>query len=217
MIPRIIHRIWFGSKPIPSETIQYFESQDIICREYTHILWEETKIKTLHRLILPSSLTMLQDDRLNNVIKSDILRYEVLRLFGGIYLDTDVEVLRSFDDLLNTPFFCAWESHEKFGTAIIGSIPYHPITRTMSVKIYSNYLKTGIPKSSYEQLIFGGPYLFTDVIKQSPSIRPLPRELFYPYGKPEIPATVHYFVGGQTKAGWTHKMAEPNTCNRPKE
>jgi mannosyltransferase OCH1-like enzyme len=215
MIPKIIHRVWFGNKPLPEVTKEYIENEKSICKGYTHILWDDKRIENILEFLVPGSPTMLGDSQLNPVIKSDILRYEILRLFGGIYLDTDVEVLRTFDELLNAPFFCAMENELKIGSAIIGSIPFHPATRAMSEKIYANYLQNGIPQSSYQQLIFGGPYLLTEVLKQFPTIKPLQRELFFPYHKPEIPATIHYFVGGKTRAGWTHQLPEPNTCNNP--
>jgi mannosyltransferase OCH1-like enzyme len=217
MIPKVIHRIWLGTNPLPDEVKGYLDGQQKICKGYAWQVWTDKTISEIRDFMLPSSWTMLQDDCLTPVIKSDILRYELLRLFGGIYLDTDVEVIRPFDELLNIPFFCGWESGEKIGTAIIGSIPFHPICRTMSDKIYTNYCQSGPPQSAYQQLVFGGPYLFTDVLAEFKTVCPFPRGFFFPHQKPEIPTAIHFFVGGQTKAGWTHQMKEPNTCDHPVE
>lgn len=213
IIPKIIHRIWIGGKPIDEKTEKYIESQKVICRDYHHFLWTDEKIKEIHEFIYPSSLQMLNDDRLNPVIGSDILRYELLRLFGGIYLDTDVEILKSFDEFLVMPFFCGMESKDKIGSAILGSIPYYPVCSEMSKKIYANYLDRGIPKNSYQQLIFGGPYLLTDIIKNHPSIRPFPHEYFYHSNKPAENITLHFFYGGKDKNGWTHQLRQPNRFN----
>lgn len=205
IIPKIIHRVWFGPKPLPESTISFLEKQFVICANYDHRLWNEENTSTLFPFMLNGSAVMLQDARPNSVIKSDILRYELLRLFGGIYLDTDIEMMRTFDELLDAPFFCADEGMDNIGTAVLGSIPYHPLNNAMLTAIYGNYIKSGIPKNPNEQMSFGGPWLFTKTSKLF-NIEVLPRKVLYPFHNPRLPATVHYFNGGESTNGWINKI-----------
>ena len=57
---------------------------------------------------------------------SDYIRLAVLQKYGGIYLDTDIAVLRSFDDLLSHEMFLSFENNAYVQTAVIGSEPNHP-------------------------------------------------------------------------------------------
>jgi hypothetical protein len=171
-------------------------------------------VPRMYSFVLSSSEEMLRDSRLNPVVKSDILRYEVLRLFGGIYLDIDIEVLRNFDELLDESFFCADEGMGNIGTAVLGCVPYHPLTHAMLSAIYENYKKNGPPKSPNDQMAFGGPWLFTKISKQF-NITVLPRQLLYPFHNPKLPATVHYFNGGESSTGWTKKISKDNNDPKP--
>ncbi len=58
---------------------------------------------------------------------SNYARLDILSEFGGVYLDTDIEVLRDFDDLLENEFFIGFMWDSTLGTAVIGSSPRHKI------------------------------------------------------------------------------------------
>ena len=206
IIPKKIHRIWLGNKSFPQDAWRFVEEQKQLNQPYIHKLWLGSTVKEHLGFFLPGSRTMLQDDSLNPVVKSDILRYEILRLFGGFYADTDLEIFHNLDQLTNLPFVCADEGMGNVGTAFLGSIPYHPVCRAMLDAIWSNYQKDGPPKTAHQQMYFGGPNLFTKVLKQYPNVVPLPRAYFYQTSDPAVPATIHYFAGCMTKEGWTNKV-----------
>jgi mannosyltransferase OCH1-like enzyme len=214
IIPKIIHRIWFGPSPLDIESLEFIEAQKRVCPEYEHRLWTWETIEAIHQYMFPSSWEMICDDRLNAIIKSDILRYDLLRLFGGIYLDTDVEVLKPFTNFLHLPFFCGREAGGNTGSAVLGSIPFHPAAHKMLEEIAKNYREKGIPQTSYEQLIFGGPELLTRVLVGFPTVSIFDSNIFYPARKQEMPSTIHHFAGCKTRGGWTHKLAEPNSNDR---
>lgn len=214
IIPKIIHRIWIGTQPIPKETVEYIDKQKILHPDYEHRFWTDEEIRQLHGIMFNSSWKIYKDDKINTVIKSDIIRYEILRLFGGIYFDTDVQVFRNFDEYLSLTFLCAMESKQNVGSAILGSIPYHPVSSTMLLRAANNYEKNGVPQNSYQQLIFCGPYLLTEIIKQY-KIQPFPWHCFYLSRQPFLPKTIHYFYGGQSRDGWTHKLKEKNIFDKP--
>jgi mannosyltransferase OCH1-like enzyme len=206
IIPKIIHRIWFGEKPIPKETHSFVNSQAVVCRDYESIIWTEKLVSEIYAYMLPSTVKMLKDESITPVVKSDILRYELLRLFGGIYVDTDVEIFRNLDPLLCLPFVCA-KDWIFIGTAVLASIPYHPICRAMLEAIAVNYEKNGPPKNAHQQMFFAGPNLFAKVLSVFPNVVPMDESILYPHGK-RTPAAVHYFAGCQTPNGWTKQVSK---------
>lgn len=62
---------------------------------------------------------------------SDYVRLKVLYEYGGVYLDTDVEVLKSFDDLLNCNGFMGFENNSLLTSAIMGFEQHSPIVKEM--------------------------------------------------------------------------------------
>lgn len=214
IIPKITHRVWIGSKPMPEREIAFITGQEMICQDYESVLWRDSNAERLYPFMLSGIVKMLGDSRLNPVVKCDILRYQLLYLFGGIYIDADVEVLRNFDELLSASFFCADEGMGNVGTAVIGCIPFHPLARAMLDVIYRNYITSGPPTSPNQQMNFCGPWLFTKTIKMFQNIEILPRQVLYPFNNPRLPATVHYFHGGDA-GGWTKRVSVDSQNNTP--
>jgi mannosyltransferase OCH1-like enzyme len=112
-IPKIIHQMWIGDNPKPTEWIKTFED---FCKEhgYQHILWTEDNLGQLEWDTFPG-LKALYDsfDKIYNA-KSDVLRYLALYSKGGIYIDADMVVVKpqQFADFLrdNTaPIFFGYE------------------------------------------------------------------------------------------------------------
>jgi len=62
---------------------------------------------------------------------SDMVRLLALYQHGGLYLDTDVKVVRSFDPLLEADFLCGYIWDCMLGTAVIGSVPKHPLVQSL--------------------------------------------------------------------------------------
>lgn len=62
---------------------------------------------------------------------SDMVRLLALYKYGGLYLDTDVKVYRSFDPLLDSDFLCGYIWDCMLGTAVLGSTPRHPIVKSL--------------------------------------------------------------------------------------
>lgn len=68
---------------------------------------------------------------------SDYIRAKVLYKYGGIYLDTDVEILKNFDIFLNDDLFISFENEAYLESAVIGAIPKHPLFREV-ISFYEN-------------------------------------------------------------------------------
>ena len=92
-IPKIIHQIWLGS-PFPQEYKKYQESWQKHHPDWEYKLWTDAEVADLDLINRD-----LYDASLNYGEKSDILRYELLYRYGGMYADTDFESLKPLDTL----------------------------------------------------------------------------------------------------------------------
>ena len=110
MIPKIIHYCWFGGKPIPAEYQRYIDSWRKFLPDYEIKQWDETNYD-VHKCQYMSDA--YKEGKWAFV--SDYCRLDVVYQEGGIYLDTDVEVVRSFDTLLTEEMFCGFEIRDPKG------------------------------------------------------------------------------------------------------
>lgn len=121
-IPKIIHLIWVGgNKP---EWTEYIVSEiKRINFDYEVIEWNDTNID------FELKNQKLFEECENLGAKSDILRFELLHRYGGIYLDYDNLVIKKFDDLLHYDFFCGADaqSPNDAWNSVIGSKPNNEI------------------------------------------------------------------------------------------
>lgn len=135
--------------------------------------------------------------------KSDVLRYEVLARWGGIYVDTDVEPLKPLGPLLDGDPFIAWETNRLLCPTVMGAPAGHPAIEALldALPDWANR-RTAAPPNQQT-----GPYFVTHVWRRRTDVRKLDRETFYPVGwwereklggpYPEESYTVHHW-----NAGW---------------
>lgn len=116
MIPKIIHYCWFGEKALPESVKQYIEGWRAICKDYQIVEWNEKNFD-----ISISRYCREAYESRKWAFVSDYARLYALNKMGGIYLDTDVEVKKSFDPLLNNIGFIGFESKTQIGTGIIAA------------------------------------------------------------------------------------------------
>ncbi|WP_337518613.1 glycosyltransferase family 32 protein, partial [Alistipes ihumii] len=95
MIPKIIHYCWFGRGKMPELAEHCLASWRKFLPDYELKLWNEDSFD-VNRL----RFTRQAYERRKFAFVTDYVRLYALKSFGGIYMDTDVEVLRSLDDLL---------------------------------------------------------------------------------------------------------------------
>ena len=112
---------------------------------------------------------------------SDVLRYEILSRHGGVYVDTDVECLRSLEPLVDdASAFAAYARPGLIGSAVVGAVPGHPaIARALEV--------VRERAGSGSQVEATGPVALTAVLKDAPDVQLFGRETFYPLDYWEIP------------------------------
>ncbi|MTG98462.1 MULTISPECIES: glycosyltransferase family 32 protein [Myroides] len=132
MIPKIIHLCWFGKKPYSDKVQMCLNSFHKYLPEYEIMFWNEdnfdvTELKFVQEAYAEKKYAFV----------SDVCRLHALKLHGGVYFDTDVEVLQELDSFLDFSFFCGFESDKLLSTAVIGAVPNHPIINEL-LDFYSN-------------------------------------------------------------------------------
>ena len=116
MIPKIIHLCWLSGDPYPPKIQKCLESWKKFLPEYEVMLWDG------NRFDLNSSSWVAQAFAAKKyAFAADYIRMYALYHYGGIYLDSDVEVLKSFDELLTLPYFVGAENAGTIEAAIIGA------------------------------------------------------------------------------------------------
>lgn len=105
MIPKIIHYIWLGGNEFPALVRQCITSWTQILQDYELRLWTDKDIAHIDSVWLKECIAAKKW-----AFASDYIRLWVIKEYGGIYLDTDCMVYRSFDDLLYNKMFIGRES-----------------------------------------------------------------------------------------------------------
>ena len=101
LIPKVIHYCWFGRNPIPEQYKQWMGSWQRYCPDYEIVQWNEDNYDVAKHPYIRQAY-----EAGKWAFVSDYARLDIVYTHGGIYLDTDVEVLRNLDDLLYQPGFC---------------------------------------------------------------------------------------------------------------
>ena len=134
MIPKIIHYCWIteDNKPLPDLVQKCIQTWKMYLPDYEIKKWDINNF----------------DININNFVKeayinkkyafvSDYIRLYALYNYGGIYLDTDVKVLKSLDSFLDNKFFVGFEDEERIATCITGSEKKHIILKSL-MESYDN-------------------------------------------------------------------------------
>lgn len=108
MIPKIIHYCWFGKSEIPDNLKKCIESWKRIMPDYEIRRWDESNYDVNKCEYIKEAYAEKKW-----AFVSDYARLDICYTYGGIYLDTDVEVLKPFDDLLDLDGFCGMEIGKK--------------------------------------------------------------------------------------------------------
>lgn len=135
MIPKKINYIWLGGKPKSNFANICLETWREKLQGYEIIEWNENNLE-LDRLCKENRFLSECRKRKLWAFMADYLRLYVLYNFGGIYMDVDVQVLKSFDDLLENKMFIGYEYFSRDyadcvteGTGIMACEPGNPIIK----------------------------------------------------------------------------------------
>lgn len=121
MIPRVIHYCWFGGQPLTAMAVKCINSWKKFCPNYEIKEWNEKNFDLNENLYIQEAYKVKKW-----AFVTDYVRLKILYLYGGIYMDTDVEVCRDLTEFLNCKAFSGFENEEMVPTGIMASEAYHP-------------------------------------------------------------------------------------------
>lgn len=132
MIPKKIHYCWFGGKEKPKSVLEYIETWKKFLPDYEIKEWNEGNFD-VNKLRFTKEAYQAK----KYAFVADVCRLYALLSEGGIYFDTDVEVVKSFDELLLNNAFIGLECEktQRVGTSVIGA----EVNNSFIFKAYNYY------------------------------------------------------------------------------
>lgn len=200
-IPHIIHRVWIGA-PMPQE-FQVFEDQWLDLNpgwELWH--WDNDAVAgfELRNQELFDRAAEYCPERLIPRFRSNLIRYELLVRFGGVYVDCDMAPLLPLPDLSGIQAFAGWETQDRWiGNTILGSTPDHPFFESLvagAAESANRFRGQVSPKTT-------GPQYLTRMWQANPAgLHVFDEQVFYPQGWRELGEQVD-LTGAVTTHLWT--------------
>jgi len=182
-IPKIIHQIWIGKK-VPEKFVAFQKGWQQQHPDWHYILWTQNDISSFG--FFNSALIRASH---NPGEISDIMRYEILYRFGGVYLDFDFECLQPLDELNKLyDFYVGIQPLDsglvQLGIGLIGSTPGHPILKHAIDNMATNWQRLENKRDPPQKT---GPIYFTRSFfacagKGKEIDIALPAHYFYPLG-----------------------------------
>lgn len=175
MISKKIHYIWLGRNKKDRASQICINSWKSNLKDYEIIEWNEDNLP-LEEIARNNRFFAYCKKYKLWAFMSDYLRLWILYREGGIYMDTDVQVIRSFDNLLQYPMFLGYELNDYIGTGIIGAEKGN-----LFIKELLNFYEDKIWRVDY----YNNPIIFSSVLNEKPQLKAyckvLERNILSPY------------------------------------
>lgn len=158
MIPKVIHYCWFGGNEKGETIRKCMVSWRKFCPDYEFIEWNESNYDVTKQ---PFMKKAYEEGKWAFV--ADYARIDILYRYGGIYLDTDVELISSLDSFLKYDFYAGFESVSfvSFGLGF-GSVQGH----TLLKDILDYYDRIAFPDDDFGLSMISCPRIQTDALKR---------------------------------------------------
>lgn len=180
MISKTIHYCWFGRGEKPQLAPKCIASWKKHCPDYEIIEWNEDNFD-----VVMNGYTQMCYEEKKYAFLSDYARLVIIAEYGGLYFDTDVELVKSLDELLDNNAFLGFENEAYVNTGLgFGSVPYGSVVEAMLAE-YDSLLSgkngtIGCPRLNTKALVKLG--LAQNGLKQKVQDAVIyPPEFFNPY------------------------------------
>ncbi len=172
MIPRRFFRVWLD-EPVPERLEVFWKQFQVLHPGWEFVTFHNSDTLTWMR----PHIRELFDRCATHAGRSDVVRYEAVYRWGGIYVDADVEPLRSFAPLVETgKAFAGWEDERMVCPTVIGAPQTHPAMVDLLDALPNWFnLFEGHPPNRQT-----GPYLLTRMWRWRDDVTLYPPEAFYP-------------------------------------
>ena len=207
-IPKIIHYVWVGGKPKPDSVLKCIESWKKFCPDYEIKEWNESTFDINSNMFVKEAI-----ENRKFAFASDYIRLYALWTEGGIYMDTDVELVKPLDEFLVHRAFSGFENAVWIPTAVMGAEKEHPWIKLLLSYYDGRHIAVNgkLDTTTNVQIISAQTRLFYD-IKMNDTYQELEDDLvFYPHDwfcpknyvtevieSTENTHAIHHFAGSWT-------------------
>lgn len=183
-IPKIVHYCWFGKKKKPGDVEKCIKSWKKYLPDYTVMEWNESNFD-----IDKLQYTKEAYAAGKYAFVSDVARIEALYQYGGFYMDTDVEVLKSFNPLLDARCILGMEEKEYVATSFMAFEKEHFLVKQF-LDLYENLsfldengqIVTGTNVEKLTNMLLEKGFVQEDHYQElEEGIKIYPKEYFSPY------------------------------------
>lgn len=179
-IPKTIHYIWLGGNEKTELILRCIKSWSETNPDFEIIEWNEMNYDTTKHPQIKRAL-----EAKNYAYASDIMRVDILNEYGGVYLDTDMELIKPLGKIINRDICLSYESKYWFGTAIIAGVRNHPMFEFIlkrydhekEINFKTNYL-TVHSFTAYMRYVYN--FKPNNKLTAIDNIVLLPKDYFYP-------------------------------------
>lgn len=203
MIPKIIHYCWFGGKPLPKLAKECIKSWKKYCPDFEIKEWNEKNS--------PLNLFPFVEDAVKAkkwAFVSDVIRLYALASEGGIYMDTDVELLKPLTPFLSHHAFTGYErDSNKLQTAIFGAemqaqwiLDNISVYEKLCFKFNTSYYQPIINNNLQSNLLLEKGIILNGQYYKSDYITIYPKDYFCPMSyvshfieRTECTVCIHYY------------------------
>ena len=172
MIPKKLHYCWFSGEPFPESILRCIDSWHKFLPDFEWVKWDYDKAKALDIPWVNKALAQK-----NWAFAADAVRLYALYTKGGLYLDTDVEVLRSFEPMLNQPYILGYENgSDRIEAATMGcEAGFSPMK--IALDFYRNQ-EFNYSENVVDQMVL--PNILRESFKDFKDLQILPESAFSP-------------------------------------
>lgn len=205
MIPKIIHYCWFGPKPIPELELKCMKTWTEFLPDYKVMFWNE---KTFD---INNSCNYVKQayECKHYPFVADYVRLHALVKYGGIYLDTDIQLLSSLDSFLHNEAFTGFENKTRVAAGIMGCVKDNLVFSKM-LEHYNttefidskNLIDISTICNVMMNVIEKKGFIYKNMDQELENIHIYERDIFYPkklneneFRTTERSVSIHHYVG----------------------
>jgi mannosyltransferase OCH1-like enzyme len=222
-IPKIIHQLWIGPKPAPTNFMNTWKDKN---PDFEYIFWNEQEMQK-RKLFLRTPHKIDEMSEING--KADIIRWEILYQYGGVFIDADSICIEPLDNILmREKAFAGYENEivrkDLVATGTMGFPRFYPLCKDAVEWILANDIS--VERTGMRAWMSVGPGLLTRLLQMGkyPEVKIFPSYFFLPIHHTGMTYTGHskvyaYQEWGSTKQNYEimNNLMLPEIFQEPKE
>ena len=218
MIPKTIHYCWFGGKPLPEKYSEYIDSWRKFCPDFEIMQWDESNFDVNQNVYCKEAYESKQW-----AFVSDYARLSIIYHNGGIYLDTDVELIKSIEPLIKDGIgYIGFQNPMEVTTGLGFAAEANNICIQSMLQIYENrhfiledgsFNKVPCPAANTVGLMKCGLKIgkkWSKSIQKLPGLKVYPQDYFNPLNSDtlKLKITPNTYTIHQYSASWISDSAK---------